>query len=101
VHAHPFIDASMEQVPARRQTPHGLADPHEAQGDGALCPPVVVAWSRSYPNDAGRDANVAARIPAVPTDPSPLAHVASSAGRPRPPCHLAGTAQEQRRRWWC
>jgi hypothetical protein len=29
----------MEQVPARRQPPHGLADLHEAQADGALRPP--------------------------------------------------------------
>jgi hypothetical protein len=40
VRAQPFVDASrMEQVPARRQPPHGLADLHEAQADGALRPP--------------------------------------------------------------
>jgi hypothetical protein len=40
VRAQPFVDASrMEQVPARRQPPHGLADLQEAQADGALRPP--------------------------------------------------------------
>lgn len=38
--AQPLVDAAgVEQVPARRQPPHGLSDRHQAQAYRALRPP--------------------------------------------------------------